>query len=126
MSSFISRFFFSRLIRHVCGGEIILMRLEDNNSTTDTDVINRWRSTLGPSKFFKNLYEVRGIFGETNFKNLRLYFSLADYRNIGHGSDSVEEREREYALFEEHLHCINDPAVELFQFDRLRAVESCE
>ena len=43
-----NKFFFSRLIRHVCSGPIIAMRLE---SETQADAIKTWRSVLGIAHF---------------------------------------------------------------------------
>lgn len=42
------KFFFSRLIRHVCSGPCIAMRLK---SDTQSDAIKTWRSILGTARY---------------------------------------------------------------------------
>jgi len=112
-----NKFFFSRLIRHVCSGPTIAMKLE---SETQADAIKAWRSILGPSKLFANVYkEEGGAIGDANgFRSLRLLFSLSDTRNTGHGSDTLDELKREYRIFDHYLHDVKDADSELFRLDR--------
>lgn len=142
-----SKFFYDRLIRHICSGPVIVMQLsldsenfeeetigffsklfkiktKKNSENPNVIVIKRWREILGPSKLFANLFKIEGDFKDSDFKNIRQFFSVSDTRNVGHGSDSSDECQREYYIFKNLLKPIKDPYVELFQLDKLENKES--
>ncbi|KAL3079947.1 hypothetical protein niasHS_011364 [Heterodera schachtii] len=51
------------------------------------EAINRWRTLLGPSKLFANIYlSSCAEFDEIKCKNLRQMFAVSDTRNFCHGS----------------------------------------
>uniref|UniRef100_A0A0K0EYG1 Nucleoside diphosphate kinase n=1 Tax=Strongyloides venezuelensis TaxID=75913 RepID=A0A0K0EYG1_STRVS len=87
------KFFYNRLITHVCSGPVIALKLTTTNESLD-DPVKLWRNILGPSKLFKNWIE------SGNSESLRNSFSLSDTRNVGHGSDSIHSTERELKIFE--------------------------
>lgn len=98
-------------------------RTDKDAIKNDSECIIRWRQILGPSKVFANIYLAGGSIEDSNLQNLRQYFSLSDSRNIGHGSDSLEERTKEYNIFKDYLRPIKHPDFELFCMDRY-SVES--
>lgn len=92
-----------------------------SSSLPQTDeVIKRWRSILGPSKLFKNAFIINGPINDSDFVNLRQYFALSDTRNVGHGSDSVEELNKEIAIFENLMHDVNNLNFELFELNKFK------
>lgn len=134
-----TKFFYDRLIRHVCSGPVIVMKLDlraENESyskgffselfgwekpemvNSNLEAIQRWRRALGPSKLFANWRQIEGNFADSDHNNLRQFFAISDTRNVGHGSDSLEACEREYSIFKNLLKPINNPNSELFQLDR--------
>ncbi|KHJ92849.1 nucleoside diphosphate kinase domain protein [Oesophagostomum dentatum] len=79
--SFLGKFFFGRLVRHVTSGPIVAMRVNG-------DV----RRLLGSS----HLYPLPT---DGQFSTIRQRCALSDVRNVAHASDA-EAAERELALFE--------------------------
>ncbi|CEF64364.1 Nucleoside diphosphate kinase 6 [Strongyloides ratti] len=87
------KFFYNRLITHVCSGPVIALKLTTVPESKN-DPVKLWRNLLGPSKLFKNWME------NDNSESLRNSFSLSDTRNVGHGSDTILSTERELKIFE--------------------------
>lgn len=88
-------------------------------SQTD-EIIKKWRSILGPSKFFKNVFITNEPIKNSDFVNLRQYFALSDTRNVGHGSDSIEELEKEIKIFENLMHTVANLDSELFELNKFQ------
>uniref|UniRef100_A0A914HFD9 Nucleoside diphosphate kinase n=1 Tax=Globodera rostochiensis TaxID=31243 RepID=A0A914HFD9_GLORO len=114
-------FYYGRLIRHVCSGPSVAMRMELRGRTNNFDsseAINRWRTLLGPSKLFANIF-LSGCaeFDQIRHKNFRQMFGLSDTRNFCHGSDSLDSLYREFSLFEGNMRPIERPEIELFALD---------
>jgi len=144
------KFYFPRLIRHMCSGPVVIIRLEVRpfnmpvrQSSTfinwvnqtfygtydyespepapifgETEAIERWKKILGPTKLFQNMYMTNGTIGETFLCNLRQYFATSDSRNLAHGSSSLEDLHREYAIFKDYLRVVDHPDFELFELDK--------
>ena len=130
-------FFYSRLIRHVCSGPVVAMRLEfqgwhreddPGRELTQEEAIKNWRELLGPSKLFASLYKVecREPDQMSCWRNFRQLFAVSDTRNFGHGSDSLEELQREYSIFEGDMKKVDDPDSELFHLDRYMVLDEGE
>ncbi|KAI3413697.1 N-acetyltransferase 10 [Globodera pallida] len=114
-------FYYGRLIRHICSGPSVAMRMELREGTNNFDsseAINRWRTLLGPSKLFANIF-LSGCaeFDQIRHKNFRQMFGLSDTRNFCHGSDSLDSLYREFSLFEGNMRPIERPEIELFALD---------
>ncbi|KAL3079458.1 hypothetical protein niasHT_031787 [Heterodera trifolii] len=165
-SSHQGAFYYGRLIRHICSGPSVAMRMElrklnavqnafdedddeegcfeehgfssssaFNPSTTEgqenakkfdpLEAINRWRTLLGPSKLFANIY-LSGCaeFDEIKCKNLRQMFAVSDTRNLCHGSDSLDSLCREFSLFEADMKPVERPEIELFALDDYTLTEA--
>ncbi|CAB3982627.1 nucleoside diphosphate kinase 6 [Paramuricea clavata] len=79
------KFFFQRLTSFMSSGPIMAMILARE------DAISHWRDVMGPTKTTKaklsHPYSIRGMHG------------LTDTRNATHGSDSVENAEKETTFF---------------------------
>uniref|UniRef100_A0A1I8AK12 Nucleoside diphosphate kinase n=2 Tax=Steinernema glaseri TaxID=37863 RepID=A0A1I8AK12_9BILA len=83
------KFFFDRLVRHVTSGPSIALLMQSRRA--GVDAVAAWRGMLGPSKLFRSAFTER---------TLRTQFALSDTRNVGHGSDGLEDTLRELAIFE--------------------------
>lgn len=86
-------FYYSRLIRHVCSGPIVVMRLEYKSwdpaaPSTSKDfpeiAIRSWRELMGPSKLFANIYKAQCVeLDQLRPRNFRQLFAYSDTRNFG-------------------------------------------
>jgi len=79
------KFFFNRLVTYMTSGDIEVCVLSKDNAIRD------WRELMGPTKVLKAIYEKP--------ESIRGRFGLTDTRNATHGSDSVENAQKEILFF---------------------------
>ncbi|KAI6204479.1 NDK domain-containing protein [Aphelenchoides besseyi] len=93
------RFFFPRLLRHICSGPAVIMELHNDSA----DPVVEWRQLMGPSKFLRD-------FGtpDAQTNSIRWSTALSDVRNSVHGADSSESATRELRVFESKLREVDE------------------
>ena len=77
------KFFQQRLVEFMSSGEFHALVLAHKRE----DAISKWRTMLGPTKCYQARQKSRDC--------IRSLYGLSDTRNAGHGSDSIENFERE-------------------------------